>query len=400
LEACATPSPSRLFPVLSGFLLVLAASTKQVAWLDLAALVAACLWLARYPATVPPARRLLAPLALGVALGLAAVALAIARFSTFRDYLAWAWIIPAVGQHVGLSARLQTWAELVSQMVAPVGLIWALGLVAAGWFWRERRDSAPHPLSTIHDPRSTIHALLGLLLPCWLLAGILGLLAGSQALPYHQTQVAVPLAVLAALGWRRWLAVSLPPPLPRASAPRERAGGGASARRYAGAVLAIALALALAMPLRNAAWRWRERVLRSPATDVSRVIGARLAAQTGPGDSLVVISHDPSVLFWSGRRAGSRYLALEHYWNSSLDAGLPRFRPWLGPLAAPSGNLLADVRRHRPKFILIPAGQPLFEQESSAPGRRAWLAQLLRGYHLATTDPLYAEYERDGGGRL
>ena len=391
LEVCATPS--RLLPLLSGLLLVLAASTKQVAGLDLAALVAALLLLRRDLATPLPARRALAPVLLGAVLGLAAVALLVARYSTFRDYLAWAWIIPAVGQHVTFLVRLQTWADLLPRFVAPVGLLWALGLVAGYQFLVERRR-APLPNLELATRDSR------LLLPLWLLAGIIGLLSGSQALPYHQTQAAAPLAVLGALGLCRWLAArSAPPLLPGEGAGGEEsgAGGGASARRYGRAVLAVALALTLALPLRDAAWRWRDRVLRPPDTDVSRVIAARLVPQMAPDDTLLVLAHDPSVLFWTGHRAASRYLVEEHYWGRGLEAGLPRFRSLLGPLAAPPATLLSDARAQRPKFILVPSSQPWFQLDLSVPGRQAWLQDLLTGYHAAATDPLYTEYKRDAG---
>ena len=352
---------SRLLPALSGFLLLLALSVKQVALLDLAALVVACLWLRRSPSLAGRARRALLPLGLGALAGAALVALLVACYSTFRDYFAWAWIIPWAGQHVSLPDRLLTWTILFSSMVPAVALIWALGLVGAGRAGRDRRGAEA-------------------LLPLWLLAGILGLLAGSQPLAYHMTQAAAPLAVLAALGLTGFLR-ALP----------DRPG-----RQYLTAVVAIALALGLMAPLRGAAWRWRDRVLGPQETEVGRVVGARLAAATGPEDRVLVVSHDPSVLFWSGRRAASRYLLREHYWSGAIEASLPRCRGLLGPLADPSQLLLDDVRRTRPRFILIPEEDPVFQEEAASGVRRAWLRELLRGYHLANRDPLYYEYERNG----
>ncbi len=372
---------SRLLPALSGVLLVLAISVKQVALLDLAALVLACLWLTRQPALASRARRACLPLLLGVLAGAALVALLIARYSTFHDYLAWAWIIPSAGQHLSLADRLGTWSTLLTSMIPPVALIWALGLVGAVWVWREgrtvqgaegsRRPATPPVLQGEGAGREIVSL--------WLLAGIFGLLAGGQALAYHMTQAAAPVAVLAALGLRGGL----------------RAVPDRSWRRYFVAVVMVALALGLGEPLRGAAWRWRDRVFASQETEVSRVVGARLAAATGPEDRILVLSHNPAVLFWSGRRAASRYLVLEHYWSGALESNLPRFRPLLGPLAEPSQALLADVCRTRPRFILVPENDPLFQQESASPARRVWLQKLLRGYYLAGRDPLYSEYERD-----
>jgi hypothetical protein len=375
------PPPSRLLPALAGFLLVLAVSVKQVTVLDLAALALACLWLSRRYSLGSRARAALLPLALGVLAGVGVMALVIAHYSTFRDYLAWAWIIPWAGQRVGLSERLLGWSILFVQMIPAVALIWALGLVAAVRFWRDRHGATRTGAAT--GASKEVCAVLGVMLPLWLLAGIIGLLVGSQPLAYHMTQSAAPLGLLAALGLRGCLQTC---PVGRW-------------RRYLVAVVVVALALSLARPLRNSAWRWRDRVFASQATEVGRVVGARLASLTGPEDRIVVIAHDPSVVFWSGRRVGSRYLALEHYWNPSLEANLARSRGLLGPLADPARVLREDVRRTRPRFILVPADPPWFLEEAT-PQRSARLQELLRGYRLIKVDPLYREYERAGSRGL
>lgn len=363
--------PSRLLPALSGCLLVLAISVKQVALLDLVALVVACLWLVRAPSVAARARTALLPLALGVLLGAGLVALLVARYSTFHDYLAWAWIIPWAGQRVDFAQRLTTWSVLAVQMVPPVALIWALGLAGAASVWRERGEEAA-------SGRTAVPAVWGVLLPLWLLAGVIGLLLGGQPLAYHMTQAAVPLGLLAALALSRAM----------------RACPEQCWRRYLAAVIVLTLALGLAAPLRNSAWRWRDRVFASADAEESRVLGLSLAARTSPEDRIVVIAHNPAVAFYSGRRLGTRYLAVEHYWNASLEKHLPRYRRLLGPLADPQRVFLEDVRRTRPRFILVPADPPWFVEEAT-PARRAWLQELLQGYHLIISGPLYREYERD-----
>ena len=204
---------------------------------------------------------------------------------------------------------------------------------------------------------------------------------GRQALAYHMTQCAVPLAVLAAVGLRRCLAALPASPW----------------RRYLVVAIVIALAVGLGEPLRSAAWRWRDRVLAPQDAEVSRVIARRLVAAAGPEGHLLIVAHDPSVLFYSGLRPASRYIALEYYWRDNLESGLPRFRGLLGPLADPAQTLIDDVRRTRPRFILVPERDPAFQKEAARGGRRAWLARLLQGYHVAGEDPVFTEYERDSG---
>ncbi len=362
--------PSRLLPALAGCLLALAISVKQVALLDFGALVVVCLCLTRVRPVAARARGALFPLGLGALVGAGLVALLVAHYSTFQDYLAWAWIIPWAGQRVTLAQRLFTWSDLAVRMVAPVALIWALGLAGGVLVWREHRGKNP-------PVESRAAAVPGVLLPLWLLAGVIGLLLGGQALAYHMTQAAVPLGVLAALGLSRCL----------------RACPEGRWRSYVVAVVMIALLLGMAAPLRNSAWRWRDRVFGSPDAEESRVLGLSLAARTSPEDRIVVIAHNPAVAFWSGRRLGTRYLAVEHYWNPALEAHLPRYRRLLGPLADPARAFLEDVRRTQPRFILVPADPPWFVEEATPP-RRAWLREVLQGYHLAATGPLYDEYER------
>lgn len=351
------PRASRLLPALSGLLLVLAVGVKQVVGLDGLVLLGACLWWRRSAEYGPPARRALAPLLLGGLAGVALTALAVVRYSTLRDYLAWACLIPWAGQQVSLAQRLDTWLTLFSLMVAPVGLLVGLGIAGAVIVGRRGVEG---------------------LLPWWLAAGGLGVLVGSQALAYHLTQIAAPLAVLGALGLTR-VGGTLPP----------------AGRRYLRLVVGIGLALGLMAPAREAAWRWRDRVLTPPGTEVGRLVGAELARATGPEDRLLVMSHDPSVLFWSGRRAASRYLMREHYWNRTLEVNLPRLSRWLGPRADPMKLLREEVQGTRPRFILVPEEEPLFQEEVSEGNRRAWLRELLQGYRLAGRNPLYFVYERE-----
>ncbi len=354
--------------VLAGLLLVLAASCKQVAVLDLLALLGGAVWLARRRGITG---RVLASLVLGVVLGAGLVALLVARYSTFSAYLAWVWVIPSAAQRVSLGLRAQTWMILVSEMVPASALLWALGLLGAVEAFRRRVSGGEG------NPGEA--AVLGILLPLWLLAGLAGLLSGGQPLAYHMTQVAVPLCVLGATGFHRCLA----------------ACGSEQRRRYLAGVVVVALALGLAMPLRNSAWRWRDRVLSAETADTGRQVGERLAALTTADDCVLVLTHDPSTVFYSGRRVASRYLVLEHFWNRALERNLARAERIIGPLAYPSRLLLEEVRRNRPRYILVPEGQSWWEEEAGTTERRAWLQELLSGYRLAGVNLLYREYVRD-----
>jgi hypothetical protein len=194
------------------------------------------------------------------------------------------------------------------------------------------------------------------------------------------TQAAVPLCVLGAIGFHRCLA----------------ACRWEQWRRYLAGAVVVALALGLAMPLRNSAWRWRDRVLTARAPDTGRQVGERLAALTTPEDCVLVLTHDPSAVFYSGRRTASRYLVLEHFWNRTLERNLAgSAERVIGPLAHPSRLLLEEVRRSRPRYILVPDGQPWWEEEASTTERRAWLQELLKGYRPAGVNPLYREYVRE-----
>jgi len=199
-----------LLAVAAGFLLVMALSCKQVAALDLVALGLGGLLLTRKQVCRRRAWRGIGLLLIGVGLGLATSALLVARYSTFHDYVAWTWIIPAVGQKAEPSQWLRAWTNLLAQAGSGPAILWGLGLAAAVYFahnfWR----------TPSHESQPAL-AVSGLLLPLWLAAAIIGVMAGIFPLPYHYTQVAAPLSILAAVGltcclkahpaaqWRKYL---------------------------------------------------------------------------------------------------------------------------------------------------------------------------------------------------
>lgn len=232
------------------------------------------------------------------------------------------------------------------------------------------------------EPRAA-SGLVYVLLPLWLLAAVIGSLAGSQALVYHWTQAAVPLSVLASLGLVRCL----------------EACGSRPWRRYLAGVVVVTLALTLILPLRGTAWRWRDRVFKPPEAGRDYQAGKHLAEMTTPEDYILVLDHVPSPVFWSGRRVASRYMMLEHLWNPALYAARsPRLKRWLGPLADPRALFLQDVRRHPPRYILVPREQEWWENELAVPEQGRVIDILLADYELVGHSEAYEEYRRKSAG--
>lgn len=124
-------------------------------------------------------------------------------------------------------------------------------------------------------------------------------------------------------------------------------------------------------------------------------VGKRLADMTTPEDYILVLDHVPSAVFWSGRRVASRYMMLEHLWNPSLYAARSsRLERWLGPLADSRELFLEDVRRHPPRYILVPREEEWWENELAVPEQRRVIDTILRDYELVGYNEIYDEYQR------
>jgi len=362
--------PHTALPVISGVFAVLAASCKQIALLDCGALLVGAFLIARHQSTSRRARSGLRLLLAGVALGILVVAALVARYSNLQDFVAWVWVIPAVAQSAGLGARLHGLAESMIHPISSTALIWAFGIVAAiDWV---RRSSTTGSHSDQQPPTP-----VGWLLVLWMAGGIVGSCVSSCPLQYHFTQPAVPLSILASLGLARCVA----------------AMQAKHWQRYLLVGVALCLILSMARPLRHAAWVWRDRVFNMP--DNSQVRAALdLSAQTTGTDRILVLDHNPGVVFWSKRRVASRYLVLEHLLNHKLWEQLPRYEPIIGDLAYPRQLFLKDLRAHPPKFVLLPEAE-WWQKAALQPHNQELLDQVLEGYERVDTCYGYQWYVRD-----
>jgi len=122
--------------------------------------------------------------------------------------------------------------------------------------------------------------------------------------------------------------------------------------------------------------------------------GLDLSAQTTGTDRILVLDHNPGVVFWSKRRVASRYLVLEHLLNHKLWAQLPRYKPIIGELAHPRQLFLKEVRAHRPKFVLLP-DTDWWQKGVSQPSNKELVGQILEGYRHVDTRYGYQWYVRD-----
>jgi len=360
----------RTLPLLSGFLLVLAISCKPTAALDAVALAVAAVVLTRSEGLSDRARAGLWLGLVGAALAMAAVAVLILRYSSFRDVLAWAWVIPSVGQNVGFGGRIRSFVQLLTAPVAVTALIWGFAIPAAIYYIRRPKQMLP-------DRSAAVRLAGSRMLPVWALATVIGSFVGEFALPYHCTQAVVPLSILAAIGVTGLMKVVET----------------ANWRSYLIWAVTLSLLLTMAAPLRHAAWLWRDRVFNPPTTDRNYLAGAQLARLTNPDERALVMEHNPSVLFWAKRRSASRYLMLEHLWSQIMIRQLPRFESIIGEIAHPRQLFLKDVRMHRPKFILLPEAE-WFRKEVNPPGNQDLLDQVLEGYSRVDTSYGYQWYIR------
>jgi len=362
--------PHTALPVMSGVFAVLAASCKQIALLDCGALLVGALVIARHQSTSRRAGSGLRLLFAGVALGVLVVAVLVVRYSNLQDFVAWVWVIPAVAQSAGLAARLHSLAESMIHPISSTALIWAFGIVAAIDWVRRSSTTGSHSDERPATP-------VGWLLVLWMAGGIVGSCVSSYPLQYHFTQPAVPLSILASVGLARCVA----------------AMQAKHWQRYLLVGVALCLILSMARPLKHAAWVWRDRVFKMP--DNSQVRAALdLSAQTTGTDRILVLDHNPGVVFWSKRRVASRYLVLEHLLNHKLWEQLPRYEPIIGELSHPRQLFLKEVRAHRPKFILLP-DTDWWQKELSQPSNKELVGQILEGYGYVDNRYGYRWYVRD-----
>ncbi len=362
--------PHAALPVISGVFAVLAASCKQIALLDCGALLVGAFLIARHQPTSRRARSGLRLLLAGVALGVLLVAVLVVRYSNLQDFVAWVWVIPAVAQSAGLAARLHSLAESMIHPISSTALIWAFGIVAAIDWVRRSSNTGSYSGQRLPTP-------VGWLLVLWMAGGIVGSCVSSYPLQYHFTQPAVPLSILASVGVVRCIA----------------AMQAKHWQRYLLLGVALCLILSIAPPLRHAAWVWRDRVFKMPDNPQVRA-ALDLSAQTTRTDRILVLDHNPGVVFWSKRRVASRYLVLEHLLNHKLWEQLPRYEPIIGELAHPRQIFLKDLRAHRPKFVLLP-DTDWWQKEVSQPGNQDLLDKVLAGYRRVDTAYGYQWYVCD-----
>jgi len=266
--------PHTALAVMSGVFAVLAASCKQIALFDCGALLVGASLIARHQSTSRRAYSGLRLLLAGVALGAVVVAVLLVRYSNLQDFVAWVWVIPAVAQSASLAARLDGLAESMIHPISSTAMIWAFGIVAAiDWIRRSCNTGS-------HSDRRPPPPAEGLLI-LWMMGGIIGSYTSSWPLQYHFTQPAVPVSILASIGATRYVA----------------AMWAKHWQRYLLVGVALCLILPMARPLRHAAWVWRDRVFKMPDNLHVRA-GLDLSAQTTATDRILVMDHNPGVVFY------------------------------------------------------------------------------------------------------
>ena len=364
--------PSRRLLVAAGLLEVAAICCKQVAVMDLCAMLLCCLVLNRASRTLRARALDSATVLGGVALGAAALVAFVLACSSLKDYLLYSWVLPSKATQCSLGERFERWYGFATTSLTPTAILWALAAMG-GLLWRRPdRGVAQSEPASLH----TVSAVTGV----WLLFATSGLLAFGDGLSYYLVAAAAPLAILATLGL---LAI---------------ADAGQRALSRLVAVVVAACLLTLAVPVRNCTWKWRDRVLPCAApAPPAELAGLWLRAMTEPEDFVCVVDDNSAALFWSERRSATRYVTYDLIAAQARARVAPvtRLERWGGGLPDPFAVLQSDVASHRPKYLLLAEKAKWWDAAIEAdPAGREAIRRLRATHRLLGWLPPYGVYER------
>ena len=306
----------------AGILLVTAPLAKPVFCLDLLAVgIAAVVWTAsrreRGETTArPAASRAWGLPVLGALLGL----LPWAAYFISHGALGDAWEVYVRSNFVYLEqtplaeARKSALTFLEGAVFA-LAALWGLAAGGVAGLWTERRPR--------HEK---------VLLCAWMLATVLGVLAGRRFFPHYLVQAFAPAAILA--GW-----------------PLALLAQGLRARQETLRRLSVAFALCLAFllgvqvlaRLYNSTHAWMN-LGRDDHYTVNEVVTADyLRHTTQPGDRIFVVGMNGQLSLMTGLRPASRFIYTRYLWEATTPEA--RRRIW--------GPWHEDMRRHRPRYVIL-----------------------------------------------
>lgn len=210
----------------------------------------------------------------------------------------------------------------------------------------------------------------GCWLVSWLLASALAVAAGGRFYPHYFIQVLPPLAIMAA----RQLTSG-----ERGSNARTRWGKTALTLLALGAGMSVAIAVADRQVWPRAAWH----------QDRYSAVAEYLRARTTPEDRLFVWGNSPEIYLYAQRRMATRYMSVNYQtgrvWGTPAnDLGHPAYREAVPPQTW--DNLMSDLERNRPAYIVDAAAGKLNKMDDEPIARHARMAAFLaQNYRLEST---------------
>jgi hypothetical protein len=210
----------------------------------------------------------------------------------------------------------------------------------------------------------------GCWLVSWLLASAIAVAAGGRFYPHYFIQVLPPLTIMAARQLTsRGRGLNL----------RTAWGKTALTLLALGAGMSVAIAVADRQVWPRAAWH----------QDRYHAVGTYLRAHTRPEERIFVWGNSPEIYLHSQRRMATRYMSVNYQtgrvWGTPAnDLGHRPYREGVPPRTW--DNLMNDLERNRPEYIVDAAAGKLNKMDDEPIARHARIAAFLdQGYRLETT---------------